>query len=41
MLRRTAARAADVASAALFLASSLSDYVSGMTIDVNGGMFMR
>ena len=31
----------DVASAALFLASNLSDYISGMTIDVNGGMFMR
>lgn len=31
----------DVADAALFLASSLSDYISGMTIDVNGGMFMR
>jgi NAD(P)-dependent dehydrogenase (short-subunit alcohol dehydrogenase family) len=31
----------DVAGAALFLASNLSDYISGMTIDVNGGMFMR
>jgi len=31
----------DVAETALFLASSLSDYISGMTIDVNGGMFMR
>jgi len=31
----------DVANAALYLASSLSDYVTGMTIDVNGGMFMR
>jgi 3-oxoacyl-[acyl-carrier protein] reductase len=31
----------DVADVALFLASSLSDYLSGMTIDVNGGMFMR
>ena len=32
---------ADVAGTALFLASSLSDYISGATIDVNGGMFMR
>jgi 3-oxoacyl-[acyl-carrier protein] reductase len=32
---------ADVGNAALFLASHLSDYVTGMTIDVNGGMFMR
>jgi 3-oxoacyl-[acyl-carrier protein] reductase len=31
----------DVADAALFLASGLSDYVTGMTIDVNGGMLMR
>ncbi len=31
----------DVADAALYLASGLSDYVTGMTIDVNGGMFMR
>jgi NAD(P)-dependent dehydrogenase (short-subunit alcohol dehydrogenase family) len=31
----------DVGNAALFLASPLSDYVTGMTIDVNGGMFMR
>jgi 3-oxoacyl-[acyl-carrier protein] reductase len=31
----------DVAGAALYLASSLSDYVTGTTIDVNGGMFMR
>jgi len=31
----------DVADTALFLASSLSDYISGMTVDVNGGMFMR
>jgi 3-oxoacyl-[acyl-carrier protein] reductase len=31
----------DVADAALYLASPLSDYVTGMTIDVNGGMFMR
>ncbi len=31
----------DVAATALYLASSLSDYVTGMTVDVNGGMFMR
>ena len=31
----------DVANTALYLASSLSDYVTGMTVDVNGGMFMR
>lgn len=31
----------DVGGAALYLASSLSDYVTGFTIDVNGGMFMR
>ncbi|OHD73791.1 MAG: hypothetical protein A2177_15960 [Spirochaetes bacterium RBG_13_68_11] len=31
----------DVADAALYLASGLSDYVTGMTIDVNGGMLMR
>jgi 3-oxoacyl-[acyl-carrier protein] reductase len=31
----------DVADAALYLASDFSDYVTGMTIDVNGGMFMR
>jgi 3-oxoacyl-[acyl-carrier protein] reductase len=31
----------DVANAVLFLASHLSDYVTGMTIDVNGGMLMR
>ena len=31
----------DVANTALYLASSLSDYVTGMTVDVNGGLFMR
>lgn len=31
----------DIGDAALFLASSLSEYVTGATIDVNGGMFMR
>jgi 3-oxoacyl-[acyl-carrier protein] reductase len=31
----------EVADAALYLASGLSDYVTGMTIDVKGGMFMR
>ncbi len=33
--------AADVAGACLFLASELSAYVTGATIDVNGGMHMR
>jgi 3-oxoacyl-[acyl-carrier protein] reductase len=31
----------DVANTVLYLASSLSDYVTGMTVDVNGGLFMR
>jgi 3-oxoacyl-[acyl-carrier protein] reductase len=31
----------DVANAALFLASHLSSYITGTTIDVNGCMFMR
>ena len=31
----------DVAAAALFLASSDSDFITGATIDVNGGMGMR
>lgn len=31
----------DVANSALFLASSLSDYLTGETIEINGGMFMR
>jgi 3-oxoacyl-[acyl-carrier protein] reductase len=31
----------DVADTALYLASSLSDYVTGETIEVNGGLFMR
>ena len=30
----------DVGKVALFLASSLSDYVTGQTISVNGGMYM-
>ena len=30
----------DVAGAVLFLASSLGDYVTGATIDVNGGLYM-
>jgi 3-oxoacyl-[acyl-carrier protein] reductase len=34
-------RPEEVADSALFLASSLSDYVSGVTLDVNGGMLMR
>jgi len=31
----------DVAMAALFLASDMSAYITGETIEVNGGMFMR
>ena len=29
----------DVANAAVFLSSSLSDYITGETIHVNGGMY--
>ena len=31
----------DIANAALFLASNESDFITGATIDVNGGMGMR
>jgi 3-oxoacyl-[acyl-carrier protein] reductase len=31
----------DVADAALFLASSRSDWVTGITLDVNGGILIR
>ncbi|WP_281890927.1 SDR family NAD(P)-dependent oxidoreductase [Paenibacillus sp. YYML68] len=31
----------DVANLALFLSSSLSDYITGETVEINGGMFMR
>lgn len=31
----------DIAKAVLYLASELSDYVTGETIEINGGMFMR
>jgi len=30
----------DVANAVLFLASPLSDYITGITLDVNGGVYM-
>jgi len=33
-------RAEDVARVALFLASVLSDYITGQTIEVNGGLYM-
>ena len=36
-----AGRAAEVASACLFLASDLASYVTGATLDVNGGAHMR
>lgn len=32
--------AKDVANVVLFLASPLSDYVTGVTVDINGGLFM-
>lgn len=35
------ARPADVARTILFLASPLSDYLAGVTIDVNGGSYLR
>jgi NAD(P)-dependent dehydrogenase (short-subunit alcohol dehydrogenase family) len=31
----------DVGNAAVFLASELSDYITGSTIDVNGGLYMK
>lgn len=34
------ARPEDIAGPVLFLASSLSDYVNGVTLDVNGGFYM-
>ncbi|MHC4560951.1 MAG: SDR family oxidoreductase, partial [Planctomycetota bacterium] len=30
----------DVARAVLFLASELSDYITGQTLEVNGGLYM-
>lgn len=30
----------DIANAVYFLSSALSDYITGITLDVNGGMFM-
>ena len=30
----------DIANAVLFLTSSLSDYINGETLHVNGGMYM-
>jgi 3-oxoacyl-[acyl-carrier protein] reductase len=31
----------DIANAALYLASEDSKYITGTTLDVNGGMYMR
>jgi 3-oxoacyl-[acyl-carrier protein] reductase len=31
----------DVADAALFLGSSMSDWMNGVVLDVNGGILMR
>lgn len=31
----------DIAKAALFLSSEYSDYITGFTLDVNGGMYIR
>ncbi len=31
----------DIAGAVVYLASSLADYVTGATIDVNGGLYLR
>ncbi|MGV2786893.1 SDR family oxidoreductase, partial [Clostridium perfringens] len=31
----------DVAGSVLFLVSELSSYLTGETIEINGGMFMR
>jgi NAD(P)-dependent dehydrogenase (short-subunit alcohol dehydrogenase family) len=33
--------AADVGNACLFLASDLSTYLTGITLDVNGGMLIH
>ncbi|MDR1534946.1 MAG: SDR family oxidoreductase, partial [Planctomycetota bacterium] len=33
--------ALDAAKAVFFLATPLSDYITGATIDVNGGYYMR
>jgi NAD(P)-dependent dehydrogenase (short-subunit alcohol dehydrogenase family) len=35
------AEAEDIAKVVVFLASGLADYLTGVTIDVNGGVLMR
>ena len=39
--KRRLGEAADVAGACLFLASDLSSYCTGITLDVNGGMLIH
>ena len=38
---RSKLTAVDIANACLFLASDLSSYITGATIDVNGGMLIH
>ena len=41
VFRFSLGKAQDVANAALFLASDLSAYLTGVTLDVNGGMLIH
>jgi NAD(P)-dependent dehydrogenase (short-subunit alcohol dehydrogenase family) len=38
---RRVGKPADIAGACLYLASDLADFVTGVTLDVNGGSFIR